>query len=118
MADLKSQAVDQASGPRVAFASPAQQLPHQQQPQYQQQLQQQLYGPQPALMWENAQSADCRQSGGWPPAQMTPGNPAEAATAAAVQLPHLLQKLQRTQEKLESRDASARKYKVGCIYRV
>ncbi|KAL3140274.1 hypothetical protein ABBQ38_004542 [Trebouxia sp. C0009 RCD-2024] len=109
MADLKSQADERAAGQRASFAAPAQQLPPQQQPQYQQQQPQQIYPSQPALMWEqNAQPADCRQSGCWPPG--SPGE-AAAAAAAAVQLPHLLQKLQRTQEKLESRDASARKYK-------
>ncbi|KAL3153825.1 hypothetical protein ABBQ32_013401 [Trebouxia sp. C0010 RCD-2024] len=107
MADLKSKANERAAGQQASFVAPAQQLPPQQQLQYQQQQQpQQIYPSQPALMWEqNAQPAECRQSGCW-----LPGSPGEAA-AAAVQLPHLLQKLQRTQEKLESRDASARKYK-------
>lgn len=119
VADLKSQAMERAAVHRVSFAHPDQQLAPQQQPQYQQQQRQepqQLYRPQPVLMWDqNAPPADCRQSGSWLPAQ--------GAAAEATQLPQLLlQKLQRTQEKLESRDASARKYKVGlplhlsCIY--
>ncbi|KAL0023694.1 hypothetical protein WJX79_003394 [Trebouxia sp. C0005] len=124
MADLKSQAQEKSSPPRVWFAptphAPGQYQQHpyqqqqqqhyQQQPQHQQQQQaQQMYGGQPALMWEqNVIPGDGRQS--WPAPPQTAGtNPGEAA--AAVQLPQLLQKLQKTQEKLESRDASARKYK-------
>ena len=137
VADLKSQGSERAGAHRVSFAPPDQQFPQQQlqyqqpqQPQYQQQQQpqqphyqqqqqpqqQQFYGtstgPQPALMWDqNMSPADCRQSGAWPQGQIAQGSPGEAAAAA--QLPQLLQKLQRTQEKLETRDASARKYKVG-----
>ncbi|KAL0056181.1 hypothetical protein WJX82_008506 [Trebouxia sp. C0006] len=122
MAELKSQAQEKSSPPRVWFAPtpqvppqyqqhPYQQQQHyQQQPQHQQQQQaQQMYGGQSALMWDqNMTAGDGRQS--WPAPPQTAGtNPGEAA--AAVQLPQLLQKLQKTQEKLESRDASARKYK-------
>ncbi|KAL0023643.1 hypothetical protein WJX77_010140 [Trebouxia sp. C0004] len=117
MAELKSQAHEKSSPPRVWFA-PTSQVPpqyqqhpyQQQQPQHQQQQQaQQMYGGQPALMWDqNMTPGDGRQS--WPaPPQTAGANPGEAAAAA--QLPQLLQKLQKTQEKLESRDASARKYK-------
>lgn len=127
MAELKSQAHEKSSPPRVWFA-PTPQVPpqyqqhpyqqqqqhYQQQPQHQQQQQaQQMYGGQPALMWDqNMTPGDGRQS--WPAPPQTAGtNPGEAA--AAVQLPQLLQKLQKTQEKLESRDASARKYKVSFL---
>ena len=119
MADLKSQTSDRASPPRVWFGPNQQQLPqhqkqHYQQPRkndQQQQQQQQPYGNQqfvnqPALMWDqNMMLDDGRQSASWPPPQSA------GEVAAATQLPQLLQKLQKTQEKLESRDASARKYK-------
>ncbi len=127
MAELKSQAQEKSSPPRVWFAPPPQGPPqyqqhpyqqqqqhYQQQPQHQQQQPaQQMYGGQPALMWDqNMTPGDGRQS--WPaPPQTAGANPGEAA--AAVQLPQLLQKLQKTQEKLESRDASARKYKVSFL---
>ena len=129
MAEFKSQAQEKNSPPRVWFA-PTPQVPpqyqqhpyqqqqqqqhYQQQPQHQQQQPaQQMYGGQPALMWDqNMTPGDGRQS--WPAPPQTAGtNPGEAA--AAVQLPQLLQKLQKTQEKLESRDASARKYKVSFL---
>lgn len=114
LADLKSQANERAAAHRVSFATSEQPQPQQyqqQQPQYQQQ-QQHPYGAQPTLMWDqNAMHADGRQSGSWPRPQTAQGSPGEIAAAA--QLPQLLQKLQRTQEKLETRDASARKYKVG-----
>ena len=120
MTELKSQAHEKSSPPRVWFAPTPQvppqyqQHPYQQQPQHQQQQQaQQMYGGQPALMWDlNMTPGDGRQS--WPAPPQTAGTkPGEAA--AAVQLPQLLQKLQKTQEKLESRDASARKYKVSFL---
>lgn len=125
MAELKSHASDRASPPRVWFAPPNQQPPqhqphvYQRQQQYQQQpqqQQQQVYGAQPALMWEqHMMPADGQQSASWGPPQTAGTNPGEVA--AAVQLPQLLQKLQKTQEKLESRDASARKYKVLVLER-
>lgn len=79
----------------------------------QQQQQQQPPGNVPAV-WGQAMiaaSPDGRQSGAWP-MQPAAAAPTAAELAAAQQLPQLLQKLQRTQEKLETRDASARKYKV------
>ena len=125
VADLKSQASDRTAPHRVSFApqdqpSPSQQYqqqpPHLQQPQYQQVPQQQdNFGGQPALMWEQSSvPANMRQSGSWARPQTGQGSPGDIA--GSQQLPQLLQKLQKTQEKLESRDASARKYKVSQLF--
>ena len=100
MADYKSQA--QASAPRVWFG------PTQQQPQQHEQQQRPPFGSQPVLMWDQSMTpGNGRQSVSWGDPQTAGGQPGEGAMTA-----QLLQKLQKTQEKLETRDASARKYKV------
>ena len=125
VADLKAQASDRATPHKVSFASPDQQPPQYQQqpPQYQQQApqyqahqpQQQPYGAQPTLMWDQSMTpVDNRQSGAWKATQR-PQTAQAGPGEVVVQLPQLLQKLQKTQQKLEARDASARKYKVRCL---
>ena len=106
MADYKSQA--QASAPRVWFG-PTQQQPTQQR----EQQQQPPFGSQPVLMWDQSMTpGNGRQSVSWGTPQTAGGQPGEGPMTA-----QLLQKLQKTQQKLEARDASARKYKVQATMR-
>lgn len=103
VAELKAQS--RARSPSVRF-SPDDTVQSQQHPQQHQQH----AGGSPAAWPQAMVASDGRQSGAFPVAAAP--MPSAAELAAAQQLPQLLQKLQRTQEKLESRDTSARKYKV------
>ena len=110
VADLKAQ--HRAKSPSVCFVSDERN-------QSQQQPQQQHQADNSPPAWAQALIAahpDSRQSGAWQApaaaAAAAAAAPTTAELAGAQQLPHLLQKLQKTQEKLESRDTSARKYKV------
>ena len=118
VAELKAQS--RARSPLVRFGPddmvqtqqhPQQQQQHPETQQHlQQQQQQQQAGASPAAWAQAMVASDPRQSLAFPVAAVPV--PTAAELAAAQQLPQLLQKLQRTQEKLESRDTSARKYKV------
>lgn len=109
VADLKAQ--NRVKSPAVRFAPDS----ATQVQQYSQQPQQQQHPGDSIPAWAQAMiaaSPDGRMSGTWPMQPVALAVPTAAELAAAQQLPQLLQKLQRTQEKLEARDASARKYKV------